>query len=82
MKEILKHRSSFAKGGSVNDISQELYSMNLDEIDGEGIYDIRKLKAIIYVQNDRLRKDYKPKYVIPKREATYKAVVKFIKQYK
>jgi len=44
---------SFAKGGSVDDISKEFYNMNLDEIDGEGIDDVRKLKAIIYELNKR-----------------------------
>ena len=42
-----------AKGGSVDDISQKFYDMNLDEIDGEGIDDVRKLKAIIYELNKR-----------------------------
>ena len=48
-----KFPEMYAKGGSVNDISQEFYNMNLDEIDGEGIDDIRKLKAIIYELNKR-----------------------------
>ena len=46
-----------AKGGKVNDIVQEFYGMNLNEIDGEGIDDVRKLKAIIFELNNRLEEE-------------------------
>tara|TARA_R110002074_G_scaffold401184_2_gene598457 strand:- start:3325 stop:4908 length:1584 start_codon:yes stop_codon:yes gene_type:complete len=50
--------SRFAKGGNVvDDISQEFYDMNIAEIDGEGIDDVRKLKAIIFELNNRLEEE-------------------------
>jgi hypothetical protein len=48
----------YAKGGNVvDDISQEFYDMNIAEIDGEGIDDVRKLKAIIFELNNRLEEE-------------------------
>jgi hypothetical protein len=55
---LLKGYDRYAKGGNVVDgISQEFYGMNIAEIDGEGIDDVRKLKAIIFELNNRLEEE-------------------------
>jgi len=55
---ISPEKVDYAKGGNVVDgISQEFYGMNIAEIDGEGIDDVRKLKAIIFELNNRLEEE-------------------------